>query len=269
MQYAGYPSMRAHAPAAYYAAPVQYAYPAPPIPSAPMVGRQMFQQAVSAAPPGSPAYAISQLDVVRDAGQTVSLPGKTPTTAEEFLLLRDRLARTPEGGALLFAVAQYIYTNVDDRLGTQCLTLILDASHVAGPARVNQIAGPLRAATNARWRGHQPEPRVLRDMNARCGRHKNVRFDKSHLPRSLFLGTSPENGYAPPTERPLAVLVKRQRADAGEPGKIFLHCTGSDLPKPVRMRRNQKGVWKALEWSSLQASVRPPRRPLAHEADCL
>ncbi len=37
-----------------------------------------------------------------------------------------------------------------------------------------------------------------------------------------------------------------------------MDCTGAATPRPVTLKRNDRGVWKAYEWSSLLVGVRPP-----------
>lgn len=53
-----------------------------------------------------------------------------PASAEEFRSLRDSVARTPEGGAACFVAVLLAYSR-EQKLGRQCLTLILDRSNVA------------------------------------------------------------------------------------------------------------------------------------------
>lgn len=221
------------------------------------------------APPGSHAYnvahGIAQMEVIRKPGAVTALPGPLPTSCEAFVAMRDQVARTPYGGALCFCVAMYVYSNVDKNLGSQFLAVALDAKHVAKAEGVSKC---FRVPAAAQYKGFQPAVNVLRDMDSRVGPHKNPKHDKSHLPRSFFEGTSPDNGYAVNHQR-LAIRVKRQSRDANNPGRIFVHSTGSDLPKPIKLQQNQRGIWKAVEWSSLQCSVRPPKRLQPHEADCL
>ena len=195
------------------------------------------------AAPGSHAYnvahGIAQMEVIRNPGQVTALPGPLPTTCDAFVAMRDQVATTPDGGALCFCVAMYVYTNVDKNLGSQFLAVALDAKHVC---KAESISSALRMPPAAHYKGFQPRVNVLRDMDSRVGPHRNPVHDKSHLPRSFFAGTNPDNGYAVNTQR-LSIRVKRQSRDANNPGRIFVHSTGSDLPKPIKLQRNQRGVW--------------------------
>jgi hypothetical protein len=56
--------------------------------------------------------------------QTVTIKG-VPKTVEDFVKLRDKIAKTPEGGAAIFMLALKIYTD-DPKLGKQCLVVAAD-----------------------------------------------------------------------------------------------------------------------------------------------
>ena len=201
------------------------------------------------------------LEYMQTEGVAVSLPSGIPETLDAFIALRDQVATTPDGGALMFIVAMYVYTNVEKALGAQFLCVSIDAEHVK---KADTITESLRAPVAVK--GYVPSAGVLRDMDARCGAHSNPKYDKSHVARSYFEGTSPDAQYALPAAR-LSIRVKRQSRDAANPGRLFVVSSGADLPKPIQLQRNQKGIWKASSWSSLQASVRPPKVLLAREQD--
>jgi len=157
-----------------------------------------------------------------------------PSTVEEFRQWRDSVAGTPEGGAAAFAVALTVFAE-DPVLGIQLLTMALDA-------------GQLSSGTEGIG-GRQPAR--LRDFKDRNGRNP-------HIARSMFQGTSPEAGYALP---PFPLIIKFKdspAAPAGDETKIFIYTTGAPSPKPLSLKRNDKGMWKATEWSSFQGNCRAP-----------
>ena len=39
--------------------------------------------------------------------------------------------------------------------------------------------------------------------------------------------------------------------------KIFIQSGGKDMPSPVSLRRNNQGIWKLFEFSSLYTGVKP------------
>ena len=59
---------------------------------------------------------------------------KLPKTTEEFVALRDQLAKTPEGGAVIFVLAMQAFTE-DENRGTEYLTLALDRSKLEPSSR--------------------------------------------------------------------------------------------------------------------------------------
>ncbi len=166
---------------------------------------------------------------------TIELPGPA-ATVEEFLALRDRLATTPQGGAAMFVLALEAYAR-DEALGLACLTTLIEHKQLGdGPGGFRGKA-PSRAAQQA-----------LRD---RIGA-------KPWLARSYLQGTSPATGYAAPPS-PWRVAVREQPGDvAADRAKVFVHCTGADSPRPLHLVKNEQGIWKANNWSSLEVGCRPP-----------
>lgn len=157
-----------------------------------------------------------------------------PESVEGFLALRDTLADTPQGGAAVFVVAMYVYS-VDVELGVPLLTIALDSGDLTDGPRG--------------YKDKEPTKRVLRSMQERI-------LDRPYLAASYFQGTSAENGYALPVP-PLEIKVLEQDMDKGS-GKVFVHCTGADSPRPIQLKKNSRGYWKAASYGSLQVGCRPP-----------
>jgi hypothetical protein len=44
----------------------------------------------------------------------------------------------------------------------------------------------------------------------------------------------------------------------GDTAKRFVHSSGADSPRPLTLRKNNRGLYKVTSWSSLQVGVRPP-----------
>jgi hypothetical protein len=40
--------------------------------------------------------------------------------------------------------------------------------------------------------------------------------------------------------------------------KVFVKCTGADSPRPITLVKNDKGIWKAKEFSSLLVGIKAP-----------
>ena len=85
-----------------------------------------------------------------------------------------------------------------------------------------------------------------------------------NIARSLVGGT-PEANYLdfdhqnPRVELDTTYSSNRQGIDYPKPGqaKFFLRCGGADTPRPVTLARNNAGLWKVIEFSSLTLGVRP------------
>jgi hypothetical protein len=176
-----------------------------------------------------------------------SLPSVTidqlPQSVEAFLALQDQVARTPQGGAAMMIVALLLYTD-DVALGHACLTLAVDQSRLSEGSHGHdgwQLRGTDRQLIRTQI-GGQP-----------------------HIPRSYLRGATPENGYrlpSPPYQ--LAFSANPYSGDAASGSyKVFVDCSGAASPRPVTVRRDGEGIWKAREWSSLLSGIRKP----APEAD--
>ncbi len=166
--------------------------------------------------------------------------GTIPETLDAFVALRDRIAETPEGGAAVTVVAMLLYAREPEApLGRQALTLALDRSRIK-PSDTAMLGWKLRLIDVQRL-----EMRV-------AGRPWMI--------FSYFKGTTPEQGYRlPPPPLVITVYPDPLTADAdGEFRKVFVGCHGADSPRPVTLKRNTSGVWKAWEWSSLTVGVKPP-----------
>jgi hypothetical protein len=163
---------------------------------------------------------------------------KIPVTIDEYLAIRDRLSSTPEGGAVLMAVALIAYTK-DEALGRQCLTVAVDRDRL-----VESADG---------YKGFALAPRELANLKDRILR-------QPHVARSYVRGTGPAGRYEFPSA-PLAFEVTTNPYSGDKATgtyKVFLASTGADSPRPITLKRNDKGIWKASEWSSLTLGVRPP-----------
>ena len=158
------------------------------------------------------------------------------TTLDEFIAFRDANADTAEGGAAVMVLAMILYVQNPD-LGHDALVIALDSSE-------------LRQDPNG-YRGYTLGNR---------GREFTTYYlaPRPYLAYSYLLGTSPENGYEPPAT--WTVRITRNVHSEAIEGRVrlFVACTGADSPRPMTLRPNNRGVWKALEFSSLFVGIRPP-----------
>ena len=170
---------------------------------------------------------------------------RLPQDVEDFVALRDQVATTPQGGAAMLVIALLLYAKNED-LGRQCLTVAADRD------RLQEGPGGYR-----NWELRARDMRLI-DMQIKA---------MPHLPRSYIQGATPENGYRLPDP------PYRFRFDpnpyGGDPAaglfKAFLECSGASNPRPVMLRRNDKGLWKGCEWSSLIVGIREPVEPVVDD----
>lgn len=164
-----------------------------------------------------------------------------PQTIEEFTVLRDSLATTPEGGAAVFVAA--MLTCVKNRdLGIQFFTLILEKEKF------------IHETT------HQPHVKGYAP-NASFMFYVEQLDKQPWIAPSYVQGTSADNGYTLPT-LPYTISTLTDKHSVIEEGKwikIFLECTGRDTARPISMKKNNKGIWKVNEVSSLFVGITKPK----------
>lgn len=161
-----------------------------------------------------------------------------PQSVEAFVGLQAQIAGTPQGGAAMMIVALLLYAE-DVTLGHACLATAVDRDRLS--------------EGDKGYEGWQLRGRARQLIRTQIG-------GQPHIPRSYIQGTSPENSYqlpAPPYE---VSCSDNPYSGAIESGtyKVFVACSGAASPRPVMVRRDAAGVWKACEWSSLLMGVRKP-----------
>jgi hypothetical protein len=165
-----------------------------------------------------------------------------PSSLSAFLELRDRLAQTPEGGAVVMVLALYLYAKApDSELANQALTISVDRT------RLREVADGYKG-----WG-------ILAIDFQRIQRQLR---DKAWTPQSYFTGTDPGSGYrlsVPPYQFEISDNPHSGDSDSGV-YKVFVRSSGAASPRPITLKRNNRGVWKALEWSSLLMGVIPPKK---------
>ena len=167
--------------------------------------------------------------------QTVKVE-KMPTTVEEFVELRNKIATTPEGGATMFILALKLQKE-NPEVGIQCLVIATDRS---------------RLQEGSVYKGFQL---YKPDMNS----IKRQLTSYPYIVNSYFKGATPENGYTTKTPYVLNFSSNPYSGNIADGKfKIFVKCYGADNPRPIRMIKNNKGYWKASEWSSMVMGIKKP-----------
>jgi hypothetical protein len=177
------------------------------------------------------------------AGQAVDVGiEKIPSSMEELVSLRDRVATTPEGGAAVLVVAMIMYGD-NPGLGLQAFTLALDMDELA---------------SGTVYKGYRPK---------RSWDDRWAQIDKFPFLGKIYVrGTKADDAYALP-DSPLAVTVTEVRAQADGSAKAFVATTSGNMPRPVLLKKNDKGLWKVSDASSV--FVGPSALPPAKKSDDL
>ncbi len=166
-----------------------------------------------------------------------------PQSVEDFLALRDQLAETPEGGAALLVLAMLCYAQAPELpIGQHCLTIAVDRSRLVGSPT-----------------GYKGWAVAKRDFDM----IRRQLVGREYVARSYFQGTAPETGYALPAPPYTLAISNNPHSGDREAGryKVFVASSGAATPRPVTLLRNNRGYWKAVEWSSLLTGVQPPIAP--------
>jgi len=171
------------------------------------------------------------------APQSISIQ-VLPSSIDEFVALRDTMSHTPQGGAAMMIVALYAYTQ-GEALGHPCLAVAVDHSR-------------LEEGPNG-YKGWQ-----LRTVDRR--RVQQQITGRAYVVHSYIQGTSPENGYRLPAPPYVLELSSNPYSGDVESGtyKVFVASSGAASPRPVTLKRDARGIWKAYEWSSLLVGVAAP-----------
>lgn len=165
---------------------------------------------------------------------------KIPDTIEEFIKMRDEYAKTPAGGAAMFVVALEMYVR-DEKTGLAALTVAVDQKFL------------VKDSNGGYYKGYKLE-KFKEDQIKTYIKNKFY-----YLPKSYFKGTSSENAYALPKPPYKMYLFTNTYSFVRGEGyvKVFVQSTGTS-PTPVTLKKNDKGLWKAFEWSSFLMGVKKP-----------
>ncbi|MFC1669317.1 DUF6935 domain-containing protein [Spirochaetota bacterium] len=164
---------------------------------------------------------------------------KIPSSIEEFVTLRNRVSVSPQGGATMMVIALYIYS-INEKLGTKCLTVAIDRKFIS--------------KSNSGYKGYSPWTSELRKFKRR------IQGKNSYKIRAYFPGTVTKNWYKLPGG-PYVFKWVSNPYSSRKKGiyKYMLKTNGADFPRPMRVRKNNRGIWKAYEWSSFTLGVKKPK----------
>ena len=160
-----------------------------------------------------------------------------PASVDEFIKIRDSVATTPEGGAAIMVLALMVYAN-DHELGKQCLTIAITREYLD--------EGNV-------YKGFQPRKANMQLIESQMQKHP-------YLPKAYIKGATTENGYKIPDKNLVLEIFTTKYSGDKSTGmlKVFVEVYGY-MARPVTLKVNDKGLWKAYEWSSLVVGVSPPK----------
>ena len=186
---------------------------------------------------------------VADKTSRAVLPNGVKCTVDDLRAVRDGLAQTPEGGALVFIIALINYASTDNRKqGTNMAVLSMWEENVVKSDAPGNFNGFILHRSDL--------DRLDRISEATA--------------RSYVTGTSPVNGYAI-ADGSIEIGFRAQSRHAGSERsgtrKVFVWSSGADTARPITLKRNPKGLWKVSEFSSLVVGVRPAAGPEGGPAD--
>lgn len=163
---------------------------------------------------------------------------KLPLNVDEFKAMRDELAVSPEGGAAMFVIALKMFV-ANPAEGVKCMIMQREMKYL------DQNSGP-----NS-YMGYALGNSELSLVKNQIGKQK-------YIPDSYFAGAIPQNNYTIPEnsfELDISTNPYSGNAESGSI-KLFIRSSGADTARPVAMTRNDKGLWKVAEYSSLIVGIR-------------
>ncbi len=156
-----------------------------------------------------------------------------PSDIKGFLALRDELSLTPEGGAIVMLAALMKFTQ-DQDLGSKFIVIALDRKHLVDGDVYKDYA-------------------IARSITEHL--HRLTLPEKKHIPWTYVQGATPELDYQTDLPYTFKVIQNSYSVINADTIKVYIHVWGIGLPRPVTLKKNDKGIWKAYELSSLFLDV--------------
>ena len=178
---------------------------------------------------------VTFFSIISVNAQTVKIK-KLPKTIEDFVEMRNDIATTPEGGAAMFMIALKMYIDNPD-LAEKCFVAIVDRNLL----REGNV-----------YKGYKL---LNSDMSLIKSQMKNDKL----IPNSYIKGATTKNHYK--VKLPYVYEFSSNKYSGSiEKGdfKLFVACSGASSPRPIRMKKNNRGIWKTSSWSSVLVGIAKP-----------
>ncbi len=174
---------------------------------------------------------------------------KIPASIDEFVEMRDKIAKNPMGGAAMLIIAMMTVAK-NTELGMQFYTLCLDQSLLTRSSKPGNVKG---------W--------YPKSGYAALYHIGNLLQKTPWIAGIYVMGTSYENAYKLP-EKPYTLrfnqlwIDKADKVSGTYKVRIYIFSTGGNLPRPIALKRNNKGIWKATAIGSVHIgpSKYPPKK---------
>ncbi len=86
-----------------------------------------------------------------------------------------------------------------------------------------------------------------------------------YLGNIYMAGTVPENGYKLPAP-PWVLTFRQATVESEDTVKLYANTTSGNMARPISLKRNDKGIWKAKEYSSVFVGVsKQPRNAVSDD----
>jgi len=88
---------------------------------------------------------------------------------------------------------------------------------------------------------------------------KRQMANDKNIPNSYIKGSKPENHYAVKLPYVYEFSANKYSGDkAAGSFKLFVACSGASSPRPMHLKRNNRGIWKVTNWSSVLVGIAKP-----------
>lgn len=161
--------------------------------------------------------------------------GLLPPTLQDFVHLQ-KGATTPERGVALLVVAMLVFEDTPAAAEEMVVAAITDNNLLITADGTKTLM-----------------PHMKDHL------HKRLVLDPN-IARSYVEGATPQNGYTLPEGQGYTFRFSRNRLSqvSEDEVRVFIATSGQSSPRPVFMKRQPDGIWKAEESSSLFVGVYLP-----------
>ncbi len=153
-----------------------------------------------------------------------------PQSLEEFVALRDEIADNPKGGVAMMIVAMKVYAE-DEELGTKLFTIALDRSAL------------IRSVSKPNYKNYIPSTQSMYFIR-QIATHP-------YLAGIYIEGTKAKTAYVLPQKPPYILRFAQATVSDKDEITLYVVTTSGNRPRPVKLKKNNRGIWKAIGFSSL------------------